>query len=156
MNKNINELEIKGYASCFGVRDLAGDTVFAGAFSASLLRRGAGKIRMLFQHDASEPVGVWDVIREDKKGLYVEGRVFDAGPRGKTATRLIERGALDGLSIGFRTIRATPTRQGRKLYEIDLWEVSIVTFPMLPQARLSVAGAGQDHVANPRPFLQAG
>ncbi len=131
-------LRIEGYASLFDQRDLASDLVRRGAFAASLLTRGAPGIRMLFQHQASEPIGVWDSIREDVRGLYVRGRLFAEGPVGRTATALVGRGAVDGLSIGFRTLRERKSEKGRELLEIELWEVSIVTFPMLPQARLRI------------------
>ncbi len=138
MNKT---LFIAGYASLFGVKDLTGDTVRPGAFAASLMRRGAGGVRMLFQHDASEPVGVWRSIREDGRGLYVEGEILSCGPRAATALALTRAGALDGLSIGYKPSRMRRGRTGRDLLELDLWEVSIVTFPMQPGARLSVREA---------------
>ena len=94
---------------------------------------------MLFQHDATEPVGVWDEITENGQGLYVRGRILSTAPRGKAALGLVAEGAVDGLSIGFRTIRSAPRPGGgRDLLQLDLWEVSIVTFPMLAQARLRV------------------
>jgi uncharacterized protein len=133
-------LRIEGHASLFGLADLNRDIVRRGAFTRGLQRRGARGVRMLFQHDAGEPVGVWDEIREDGQGLFVRGRVLRAGPRGRAAAELIRQGAVDGLSIGFRTERFAPrTGGGRELIQLDLWEVSIVTFPMLPQARLRVA-----------------
>ena len=133
-----NVIRIEGYASLFDSRDLASDLVRRGAFAASLMSRGASGVRMLFQHQASEPVGVWDSIREDARGLFVRGRLFAEGPLGRTAFALVKRGAIDGLSIGFRTRRERKSGPGRELLEIELWEVSIVTFPMLPQARLSI------------------
>ncbi|WP_421786010.1 HK97 family phage prohead protease [Hyphobacterium sp.] len=133
-------LQIDGYASLFGVADLNRDVVRPGAFSRGLRQRGAKHVRMLFQHDAGEPVGVWETIREDDRGLFVSGRVLNAGPRGRATAELIRQGAVDGLSIGFRTARSAPRPAGgRELIELDLWEVSIVTFPMLPQARLRIA-----------------
>ena len=133
-------LRIEGYASLFGLADLNRDIVRRGAFARALQRRGAKGVRMLFQHDAGEPVGVWDEIREDPRGLFVRGRVLAVGPRGRAAAGLIRQGAVDGLSIGFRTERFSPRRAGgRELTRIDLWEVSIVTFPMLPQARLRLS-----------------
>lgn len=132
-------LRIEGYASLFGLADLNKDVVRPGAFRSALNRRAAKSIRMLFQHDASEPVGVWDEIFEDNRGLFVRGRVLGSGPRGRATAGLIREGAVDGLSIGFRTDRFAPrTGGGRELFQIDLWEVSIVTFPMLPQARLTL------------------
>ncbi|WP_233205127.1 HK97 family phage prohead protease [Alkalicaulis satelles] len=137
-------LEMAGYASLFDEADHGGDIVRRGAFAASLARRGAAGVRMLFQHDAGEPVGVWDAITEDGRGLYVRGRLMGDAPRGRAALSLVRNGAVDGLSIGFRTRHSRPRPGGgRELLEIDLWEVSIVTFPMLAGARLSVlAGPG--------------
>lgn len=136
-----------GYASAFGIADESGDVVMPGAFARSLSKRGQGGVRMLFQHDPKEPIGVWEVIREDAVGLWVEGRLVPGVPRADALKRLIETRAIDGLSIGFRTVRATReggqrTQSGgqRKLWQIDLWEISIVTFPMLDRARIA-AGA---------------
>jgi len=141
MNSMRNSLVIEGYASRFFRRDLAGDIVLPGAFSRSIAQRNPRGIRMLFQHDVSEPVGIWDQIFEDNKGLFVRGHIIADGPRGRTALALAKRGSVDGLSIGFRTQQAQPNGRGRDLNEIDLWEVSIVTFPMLPEARFRVAEA---------------
>lgn len=127
-------LWIEGHASLFDVRDLGGDIVRRGAFAASLLRKGS--VPMLFQHEAGEPVGVWSEIFEDRRGLFVRGSVHDDGPRSRMTQRLLARGALDGLSIGFRTTKAAQLPAGRSLLELDLWEVSLVSFPMLQQARL--------------------
>jgi HK97 family phage prohead protease len=132
-----------GYASVFDRLDEAGDLVMPGAFARSLAARGARALRMLFQHDPKEPVGLWDLVREDGFGLWVEGRLVPGVPRADALRRLIEKRALDGLSIGFRTIRATrePQSGHRRLWQIDLWEISIVTFPMLDRARISPGGA---------------
>lgn len=133
-------LRIAGHASLFGVADLGRDVVEPGAFAAALARRGAAGIRMLFQHDPAQPVGRWTAMREDGRGLYVEGRLTAGVQKADELAALIGAGALDGLSIGFRTLRArNDARQGvRRIVEADLWEVSIVTFPMLPGARLAV------------------
>jgi len=126
-----------GYASLFDFTDQGGDRVMQGAFAASLRRRGAQGVRMLFQHDPKEPVGVWDRIEEDEKGLYVEGRLVARIERSEALRKLIRAGAINGLSIGFRTVRATKGASGiRRLWRGDLWEVSIVTFPMLDAARI--------------------
>ncbi|MBL4617072.1 MAG: HK97 family phage prohead protease [Robiginitomaculum sp.] len=156
MNENRSFLEIEGYASRFYVRDLAGDMVLPGAFVGSLSGRKANRIRMLFQHDTSELIGVWDEIIEDQTGLFVRGRLFADGPRGRTAMALVKRGSVDGLSIGFRTKNARKAGNGRDLYEIDLWEVSIVTFPMLPTARLHLATANHPATAGLLSLYQAG
>ena len=130
-----------GYASLFGVRDTCGDIVAPGAFVASLRRRRAASVKMLWQHRADEPIGVWNEIVEDARGLKVRGRLDLSVGRAREALSLIRAGALDGLSIGFRTLRAAsdPKTGARRLLEIDLIEISIVTFPALPQARIGAA-----------------
>ncbi|MGL4494862.1 MAG: HK97 family phage prohead protease [Beijerinckiaceae bacterium] len=129
---------IEGYASLFGVPDMAKDVVEPGAFSASLARRSASGIRMLWQHDAAQPIGIWTLIAEDARGLFVRGRLNLALERARDVYALIRDGAVDGLSIGFKAERArSETRGGpRRLFAVDLWEISIVTFPMLPGARV--------------------
>ncbi|PVM90772.1 HK97 family phage prohead protease [Caulobacter endophyticus] len=131
----MSDLRIEGYASLFWTRDLNDDVTAAGAFKQSL---EAGPIRMLHQHDEAEPVGVWDEAFEDARGLFVRGRIITATPRGRLVAALVRAGALDGLSIGFRQVKARRDGALRVLSRVDLWEVSIVTFPMLPQARLAV------------------
>ncbi len=127
-----------GYASLFGEVDLGKDRVERGAFLKSLARRGAGGVRMLFQHDPAEPIGTWNVIREDGRGLYVEGALADGVARAREVHQLMKTHALDGLSIGFQTVKAkSEPRTGiRRILEADLWEISVVTFPMLPGARI--------------------
>ena len=135
--------EIEGYASLFGVTDQGGDVVAKGAYEASLTRLAAAgrRVKLLWQHDPAQPIGVWTEVREDGKGLYVKGRLLSEVDKGREAARLIEAGAIDGLSIGYRTIRASRDDAGRRvLNEVELWEVSLVTFPMLPDARVA-AGA---------------
>ncbi|SIS49816.1 HK97 family phage prohead protease [Phaeovulum vinaykumarii] len=130
---------ISGYASLFGQADQGGDVVSPGAYGAGLARlaeRG-GTVKMLWQHDPGQPIGVWDEIREDARGLWVKGRLLPEIPRAREAAALIAAGAIDGLSIGYRTRVAERTAKGRRLDEIELWEVSLVTFPMLPEARVA-------------------
>ena len=129
----------QGYASLFGEIDLGKDRVERGAFLRSLARRGASGVRMLFQHDPGQPIGAWQVIREDGRGLYVEGALTPGVARAGEVQRLMKSGALDGLSIGFKTVRAKsePKTGIRTILEADLWEISIVTFPMLPGARVA-------------------
>ena len=131
---------IEGYASLFGVADQGGDVVLSGAYKAGLKRLSekGGKVRMLWQHDAASPIGVWDEIREDARGLWVKGRLLTEVARAREAAALVEAGAIEGLSIGYRTVRAERDQKGRRaLSEVELWEVSLVTFPMLPEARLA-------------------
>ena len=128
-----------GYASRFNVVDLGRDLVLPGAFAESVARRGARGIKMLFQHDPAEPIGVWLEVREDAHGLFARGRILPEVERGREVLALMRAGAIDGLSIGFRAVegRADPKSGVRKLSRIDLWEISVVTFPMLPEARVS-------------------
>lgn len=137
------EGRFEGYASLFGRPDLSGDVVEAGAFRATLAERGAAGVKLLFQHDPLEPVGRWLEIHEDRKGLVVRGELVTGTRRGREVMSLMRGGLVDGLSIGFRTVRSRTERGGaiRRLLEIDLWEISIVTFPMLPGARLRAAKA---------------
>ena len=133
----------RGYASVFGVPDLGRDVVERGAFAASLARRGPTGVRMLWQHDPAEPIGAWLALTEDAKGLRVEGKLNLSVQRAREVAALIADGALDGLSIGFRVVKALPERGGRRLVTLDLWEVSLVTFPLQPGARvLGHAGTG--------------
>jgi hypothetical protein len=139
---------VEGYASVFGVRDQGGDVVSPGAYAASLKAlAGAGRrVKMLWQHDPQAPIGVWDEVREDARGLWVKGRILTEVARGAEAAALLAAGAIDGLSIGYRTVKAEKSAAGeRKLVELELWEVSLVTFPMLPEAR--VAAKGEDPAA---------
>ena len=138
---------IEGYASLFGKTDRGGDIVEAGAYAASLkaLAAAGRRVTMLWQHDPSEPIGVWDEVREDERGLYVKGRLLSEVARAREAAALIGAGAIEGLSIGYRTVRATKDDAGRRrLAELELWEVSLVTFPMLPEARVGAKGETPD------------
>jgi len=139
-----------GYASLFNKADLGRDVVMPGAFRASLTKRGAGGVKMLFQHDPAEPIGVWLDIAEDGQGLAVKGKLTAGVARAREVLALMRAGAIDGLSIGYRTVRGrTDAKSGvRRLYEVDLWEISVVTFPMLSEARVSaVKGRGRDALA---------
>jgi HK97 family phage prohead protease len=118
--------------------------------SLAALAAAGRRVKMLWQHDPAQPIGIWDEVREDARGLWVKGRLLPetrAGPRGGGA----DRGrAIDGLSIGYRTLRATKNDKGRRLLtELELWEVSLVTFPMLPSAR--VAAKGEEPGGDRRP-----
>ncbi len=143
-------VRIKGYASHFGEVDQGGDIVVRGAYEASLKRLDGkgGRVKMLWQHDPAQPIGVWDVVREDARGLWVEGRILEDVERGREAAALVRAGAIDGLSIGYRTVKATKNDKGQRLLtELELWEVSLVTFPMLPSARVAAA-KGDDPVSD--------
>ncbi|SMH55090.1 HK97 family phage prohead protease [Maritimibacter sp. HL-12] len=143
-------LRIEGYASYFGEADRGGDVVQRGAYAASLAALAAkgGQVKMLWQHDPAQPIGVWDEVREDARGLHVKGRILADVARGREAAALIAAGAIDGLSIGYRTVKATKDDKGQRLLtELELWEVSLVTFPMLPSARVGAKGDSPDGAA---------
>lgn len=144
------EGSFSGYASVFGECDLGNDVILPGAFAKSLARRGAHSVRMLFQHDANQPIGVWNEIREDHKGLFVAGRIATDVERGREVLALMRAGAVDGLSIGFRTVRSRIDRQtgARCIIEADLWEISVVTFPMQPEAKVGDVKSGGPRGAN--------
>jgi HK97 family phage prohead protease len=136
---------IEGYASLFGRRDQGGDTVQKGAYAASLQRlAGSGRqVKMLWQHDPTQPIGVWDEVFEDAVGLWVKGHLLPEVEKGREAAALLAAGAIDGLSIGYRTVKSERDGKGqRQLSELDLWEVSLVTFPMQAEARVSAKGDG--------------
>ena len=137
----------RGYASIFNRVDLGRDLVLPGAFRRSIRRRGVRGIRMLYQHDPSQVIGTWRTVREDAAGLFVEGHLSPDVVRAREVRSLMRAGALDGLSIGFHTVRATKNAQTgvRSIIEADLWEVSVVTFPMLPDARVAEVKAGALH-----------
>ena len=104
---------------------------------------------MLWQHDPAQPIGIWEEIREDDRGLWVRGRLLPEVAQAREAAALIAAGAIDGLSIGYRTVQAERDRQGRRvLTEVELWEVSLVTFPMLREAKVGrkseEIGAGEE------------
>ena len=130
---------IEGYASLFGAVDQARDMVMPGAFRETLKQRGLRKIPMLFQHDPAEPVGVWLELAEDFRGLFARGKLIPDVRRASELLALLRAGAVDGLSIGYRTQRGViePRTRVRKLYQVDLWEISIVTFPLLDGARVA-------------------
>jgi HK97 family phage prohead protease len=111
---------------------------------------------MLWQHDPAQPIGIWDEVREDARGLWVKGRLLDTVAKGREAAALIEAGAIDGLSIGYRTRRATKTAAGQRLLtELELWEVSLVTFPMLPSARIAAKSEESDLAQSMRDMAAA-
>lgn len=157
-----------GYGSMFGVIDGAGDVVAPGAFAASLARKSP---KMLWQHDATRIVGQWLEAREDERGLWLKGRIIPETGNGREALALLRAGVLDGLSIGFETTECMwgrredyetkygqpvmgatygDTDQVRILQQIDLWEVSLVTFPCLEVARVETVKQ-QPPVVGPSP-----
>lgn len=122
-----------GYGAVFGNIDWYNDVILPGAFTASIAKwRAKNKMPpVLWNHNDSEPIGVYTNIYEDEKGLYVEGKLLvDDVPRAKSTHALLKAGAIDGLSIGYSTKKANQQTNGvRELVEVDLSEISIVTQP---------------------------
>lgn len=138
-----------GYAAVFGTKDQGGDIIRKGAFAASLAAIPAARVKMLWQHARDEPIGVWTSFTEDDHGLKAEGRLILETARGREAHALMKAGALDGLSIGYRTVRASQdaAKSARILEEVSLREVSIVTFPMHPESKISNVKSNDETIA---------
>jgi len=136
-----SEGTVEGYGSVFGLIDRGGDIVQPGAFKASLAEWKKRKQLppMLWQHDHKTPIGVWTEMVEDEKGLKVKGELILDVPQAASARALLKRGAVKGLSIGYLTKEAEIDRQtgARRLKKVDLWELSLVTIPMLPEAQIT-------------------
>ncbi len=131
---------IEGYGSVFGNVDLGGDIVAAGAFAESLAEKQAAgdTIPMLWQHSSDQPIGLWDTFSEDERGLKLSGTVLTDTALGRDAYTFLKHKAVQGLSIGFRMQDSSrdETSGVRTIRRADLWEVSVVTFPMNPEARV--------------------
>ena len=129
---------IEGSASIFNEPDMNGDIVAPGAFAR---RKPAHEIRLLYQHAAEVPIGRWLSFAEDARGLYAKGELLLASDAAREVHALLSGGAIDGLSIGFQTVRSRKEKgASRLILEADLWEVSVVTFPMAPGARVTRVG----------------
>lgn len=127
-----NSGQFEGYASVFNNEDKGGDTVIPGAFATSLKSKNFSQIKMLWQHDPSQVLGTWSEIREDQRGLFVKGQLLLDVAKAREVHTLMRAGAIDSMSIGYKTIRSERDEETwtRKLLEVDVWEVSLVTFPM--------------------------
>ena len=147
-----------GYGSIFNNKDLGNDVVLAGAFAQSIGRKGAKAVKLLYQHKQDEPIGVFDEIIEDSKGLKVKGRLAMGTQRGKEVYELMKMGAIDGLSIGYRVddkgYEYDKRRRRRMLKSVDLMEISAVTFPMNPRARIQAVKGAERTVRDWEQFLR--
>jgi uncharacterized protein len=135
---DVESCRFSGYASLFGRVDLGKDRVERGAFQKSLSVLGLD-VPMLLRHNFSDVIGRWLTIREDEVGLFVEGVVHVTGSLSAEVVRMMSCGALDGLSIGFKTMRSERDEESgiRRLHEVSLEEISVVVFPLLPEARIT-------------------
>ena len=135
----------EGYASVFNNTDLGNDVIKTGAFRKSLRKRGVKGVKLLYQHKTDMPIGVFEEIKEDEHGLMVKGKLALKTQAGQAAYELLKMGALDAMSIGFRAnpdeVSYDKRTNKRMIGEVDLMEISLVTFPMNPQAKVrSVKG----------------
>jgi len=138
----------EGYGSVFGNVDAYGEIVARGAFEETLREKGPSGIAMLWQHNAREPIGAYEEIREDDTGLWMRGRLAMKTQRGMEAYELMKMGAVSGLSIGFvpKQVQIDEENDTVTLTQVDLWETSIVTFPANDAARVSAVkmfGSGE-------------
>ncbi|HEY4546582.1 MAG TPA: HK97 family phage prohead protease [Pedomonas sp.] len=135
-------LRFAGYASIFHEADSGRDVVMPGAFERALRdvgrEAGRGAVPLLWQHEAREPIGRIERMSADERGLRVIGQIALGTRRGRDAAALIRAKALTGLSIGYRVRRAEVDRKQRlrRLLDVELIEISLVTFPMQPRARV--------------------
>lgn len=132
---------VEGYGSVFGVKDSYADIIQKGAFVKSIAahREGKSMPAMLWQHDASQPIGIWTEMSEDANGLKLKGKLAMDTVKGSEAHALLKMGAINGLSIGFMTKQSSYDEKTeiRTLTEVELWEVSLVTFPANTKARVT-------------------
>lgn len=128
----------EGYGSIFGNVDAYGEKVVPGAFVESLARhkREGTAVLMLWQHDPHQPIGVWEDLAEDAKGLWGKGRLLTEVQRAKEVYVLMKNRAVRGLSIGYREEEADQENGVRLLKKLDLWEISPVSFPANRRARI--------------------
>ena len=147
-----------GYGSVFNNKDLGNDVMLEGAFAKSLARKGAKGVKLLYQHKADEPIGVFEEILEDQKGLKVKGRLAMGTQKGREVYELMKMGAIDGLSIGYRVMPKGAAydkrRKRRMLKEVDLMEISAVTFPMNTRARVQAVKSEQRTIREWEGFLR--
>lgn len=131
--------QIEGYASVFGNIDSYGERVVKGAFAGSIAAyRSDGRMpAMLWQHRTDEPIGRWLSMREDDIGLWMSGEFNLNTSKGKDAYEHAQAGDVDGLSIGYTTIRSRPNGEIVDLLELQLMETSVVTFPANTRSRIT-------------------
>lgn len=135
---------ISGYASRFNIVDQGGDIVVAGAFTDSLTKRHP---LMLWSHYSDTPIGRWTDLKEDQHGLRVVGQLAMSTVKGRETYDLLKMGAISGLSIGYRTIKADRKGNARELKQVELFEVSVVSNPMLMEATIDAVKSVNDVIA---------
>ena len=131
----------EGYGSVFNNKDLGNDVIKYGAFSESIKSKKPKQIKLLYQHKTDEPIGVIDSLEEDSRGLKIKGRLAMKTQKGKEVYELMKMGALDSMSIGYRLspddYKYSDKLKKRTISRVDLMEISMVTFPMNPKAKIT-------------------
>ena len=156
--KDLNDREFEGHGSVFGNKDLGDDIVVPGAFKRSLIEKKQSGIMpgMFWMHDPGKVIGKWTEMKEDSRGLWVRGTLAKT-PLGDEVRELMRMDAVSGMSIGFQIREHDYDKEGNRLIkEIDLWEVSVVSLPMNPLARVTnvktqTSDSGE-YVPTPREF----
>ena len=153
-----DEGTFSGFGSVFGVKDSFSDIVAKGAFKRTLAEaKASGNMpALLWQHIPSQPIGVWEDMAEVSRGLKVTGRLVLETQKGAEAHALLKAGALNGLSIGFNTVTSemNDKKRIRTLTDVDLWEVSIVTFPANGKARITQVKNSPENIRDFEAFLR--
>ena len=148
----------EGYASVFGNKDLGNDVIMEGAFSKSIHKKKPKQIKLLYQHKTDEPIGVIDDVMEDKRGLKVKGRLAMNTQKGREVYELMKMGALDSMSIGYRlnpkSYHYDDKEKKRVIKEVDLMEISMVTFPMNPKAKVTKVKLAEMNVREIEHYLR--
>jgi hypothetical protein len=148
----------EGYASVFNNKDLGNDVIRRGAFLDSIAERSPKGIKLLYQHKSDEPIGVIDSLEEDNKGLKIKGRLAMGTQKGKEVFELMKMGALDSMSIGYRLkpdgYKYDPKEKKRIIKSVDLMEISLVTFPMNPKAKVTKVKLAQMNVREIEHYLR--
>ena len=148
----------EGYASVFGNKDLGNDVIMQGAFSKSIYKKKPKQIKLLYQHKTDEPIGVIDDVMEDKRGLKVKGRLAMNTQKGREVFELMKMGALDSMSIGYRLnpkgYHYDDKEKKRVIKEVDLMEISMVTFPMNPKAKITKVKLAEMNVRELEHYLR--
>jgi len=148
----------EGYASVFGNKDLGNDVIKQGAFAKSIYEKKPRQIKLLYQHKTDEPIGVIDSLEEDKRGLKIKGRLAMGTQKGKEVYELMKMGALDSMSIGYRLspddYKYSDKLKKRTITNLDLMEISMVTFPMNPKAKITKVKLAEMNVREIEHYLR--
>jgi len=136
----MSAVRFAGYAALFDRADRSGDVIRKGAF-ARAVKAGAAGVPLLWQHDPARPIGRIDYLAEDKRGLRVIGRLSARSGAAREAAAMLGEGGVSGLSFGYRVRGGGDAGAGRELTDLELVEVSVVTFPMQPAARVHMVEA---------------